>query len=297
MRVVMIFTFLLNFCLTFAQETSEDKEKEALAASIEANNYVYEGNTELLSDDFVEAEVAYRKAIAKDDANVTAKYNLANAYYKEEKLAEAHRRYVQAAKTATNKQEKHSAFHNMGNIFMKTKEYEKAVEAYKNALRNDPNDDETRYNYALAKELLKKQQQQNQNQDQKKDQENKQDQNKDNKDKDKDNKEKEGDKEEDENKDDQKENDQEGDKEDDKEGDKKEDKNKNDQGDEEEKKDKEDENKGGEQPKDQQQQPQRLSPQQLKNLLEAMNNEEKKVQDKINAKKAKGVKVKAEKDW
>ena len=54
----------------------------------------------------------------------------------------------------------------MGNFYMQKKEYEKAVEAYKNALRNNPADDETRYNYALAKELLEKEQQkQDQNQD------------------------------------------------------------------------------------------------------------------------------------
>ena len=57
-----------------------------------------------------------------------------------------------------------------------------------------------------------------------------------------------------------------------------------------------------EEPKDKKQQqpptePGKLSPQQVKNLLEAMNNEEKKVQEKINAKKQKGTKVKPEKDW
>ena len=63
-------------------------------------------------------------------------------------------------------------------------------------------------------------------------------------------------------------------------------------------KDKKD-NKNGEPNENKKQQPQqgKLSPQQVKNLLEAMNNEEKKVQDKINAKKAKGVKIKTEKDW
>jgi hypothetical protein len=62
--------------------------------------------------------------------------------------------------------------------------------------------------------------------------------------------------------------------------------------------DKENDNKDPKnQNKNQQQQPGKLSPQQIKSLLEAMNNQEKKVQEKINAKKAKGPKVKAAKDW
>ena len=59
---------------------------------------------------------------------------------------------MKTAKTAT---QKHKAFHNLGNVFMKEKNYTEAVEAYKNALRNNPSDDETRYNYALAKKMLK----------------------------------------------------------------------------------------------------------------------------------------------
>ena len=72
---------------------------------------------------------------------------------------------------------------------MKQKNYAKAVETYKNALRNNPQDEETRYNYAVAKELLKKEQQQQDNQDQNqdnKDQKNQKDQdNQENKDQDK----------------------------------------------------------------------------------------------------------------
>ncbi|WNH14145.1 hypothetical protein [Thalassobellus suaedae] len=52
--------------------------------------------------------------------------------------------------------------------------------------------------------------------------------------------------------------------------------------------------------KDQQQpkpQPGQMSPQQMKNLLEAMNNQEQKVQEKMNAEKMKGVKIQTDKDW
>ncbi|MEH6682277.1 MAG: tetratricopeptide repeat protein [Sediminicola sp.] len=268
-----------------AQENDAEREK-ALRTS---KNHTWEGNKELSEGHFVTAEAEYRKAISKSTENAAAPYNLGNAYYENETYNEAFSRFKQAGELATDKADKHKAYHNMGNVFMKNKQYEKAVEAYKQALRNDPTDEETRYNLALAKELLKKQQ----------DEEKKNDQNKDNKD--------------DQNKEDQKEKDK-------NEGDSKDQKNdqKKDQGDEGDKgdqKDKEDEKKEGEgdqkqdpqkkpgegeQPNDQQQQqprPNQLSPQQVENLLEAMQNEEKKVKEKIDAQKVKGVKVKNEKDW
>jgi len=171
----------------------------------------------------------------------------------------------------------------MGNVFMKRKEYEKAVEAYKEALRNNPTDEETRYNLALAKEMLKKQQDEQKNDDNKDDKENKDKDKKEDENKDKN----EGDDGENKDNKDEKDKGDEGDeeKEDNKEGD----------GDEKEKQDKKPEDqKEGEQ---KQPRPNQLSKQQIQNLLEAMQNEEKKVQQKIDAKKVQGVKVKNEKDW
>ncbi|MBQ4820180.1 tetratricopeptide repeat protein [Aquimarina sp. MMG016] len=298
MKRYLIIILCFQFGITFSQE--KDLEKDIA----EAKQYVATGNEMLIKDgNFPKAEGEYRKAIAKNPVDATAKYNLANAYYNSEKYDEATERYIETAKIATTKTEKHKAFHNQGNTFMEQKKYKEAVDAYKNALRNNPKDDETRYNLALAKKMLEQQQQENdQNKDQDKD-------NKDeNKDQDKDNKDQEGD-----NKDDKKDEGEEEKK--DKEGDQKD---KGDQGEdkedkegEEEKdekgepKDEEDKNKdqkeGEGKPEDQKQQPQQvqgqLSPQQVKSLLEAMNNEEKKVQDKINAKKVKGTKTRTDKDW
>jgi hypothetical protein len=148
---------------------------------------------------------------------------------------------------------------------MKEKDYSNAVEAYKNALRNDPSDEESRYNYALAKKMLK-------------DNPPPKDKNKDkNKDKDKDKK--------DDKKDPNK------DKKDDKKdkGDNK-DKDKKDGND---KKDKQDKGEGEKpQPK-----PSGASKQRIDNLLDAVNNEEKKVQEKVNAQKVQANPKKPEKDW
>jgi len=255
---------------SFAQK--ESKKPKALK---EANDFVFEGNKLLNEDDFVSAEMAYRKALSEIPESVAGSYNLGNAYYKKGNFNEALYRHIQAAETAISKTEKHKAFHNIGNILMQNKQCKEAVEAFKNALRNIPTDDETRYNLAIAKECAEKQQDQQDNKD-------KQDENKENED----NKDKEGDNKEDK-KDQGGKDKKEGEDEKDEEGKPKDEKEDNGQGDKEQKKDKQ-------KPKPQQSQ---LSPQQIKNLLEAMNNQEQKVQEKINAKKQKGVKIKNEKDW
>lgn len=291
-RIIQIaFAFICIY--GFSQETGDPKEKERnLKAS---TNLTYDANKDLVDDKFVDAEANYRKAISKSNDNAAAKFNLGNAYYKENSFGEAFVRYKQAGETAQAKDERHKAYHNLGNVFMQNKEYEKAIEAYKEALRNDPTDEETRYNLALAKEKQKKDQQQKQN-----------DKNNDDKNKDKDNQDQQQDQQQnknDQNKDQQDKKDQDNQNQDqnkDQGDDKKPDQDQ--QGDQDQKKD--DPNQQGENPKDQKQDPKQqqprpnqLSPQQIRNILEAMNNEEQKVQEKINGKKVKGVPAKNAKDW
>ncbi|WP_291865439.1 tetratricopeptide repeat protein [Maribacter sp.] len=281
-------TLLAIFLLGY-MGISQEEEKEKVKALETSNNYTWDANKNLSEDKFVDAEVDYRKAISKSSENATAPYNLGNAYYKKETYSEAFGRFKQAGEIATSKADKHKAYHNMGNVFMKRKEYEKAVEAYKEALRNNSKDEETRYNLALAKEMLKKEQDEqkkDENKDKKdQDKKDKKDKNEDKKDGDEGDK---GDK-------DKKEEDkkEEGDK-----GDKGEEKKEdNKEGDGDEKKEEKKQPNQGDKPEKQQPRPNQLSKQQVQNLLEAMQNEEKKVKDKIDAKKVKGVKVKNEKDW
>ena len=246
------------------------------------NNHIYDGNQLAKESVFDTAEMSYRKALSKAPEKPEALYNLGNTHYKEKNFDEAKQRYFQTQKFSENKSSKHHAFHNMGNVFMQQKDYAKAVESYKNGLRNNPEDEQTRYNYALAKELLEKEQQeQEQNQDQKdqddKDQEDKKDQDQD------------------------KEGEEEKDKEEDKESKDGEDSEDKKEDGEEEKEEKPEESKDGKDEKEQQPPPKprqgQLSPEQVKSLLEAMNNQEKKVQDKVNAEKIQGVPVRGEKDW
>ena len=135
----------------------------------EVTNQIFEGNTLLDTQVFDEAEMAFRKALSKSPERTEALYNLGNTHFNEQDYDEAKQRYFQTQKFADNNSSKHHAFHNMGNVFMKQKDYAKAVETYKNALRNNSQDEETRYNYAVAKELLEKEQQQQDNQDQNQD--------------------------------------------------------------------------------------------------------------------------------
>jgi tetratricopeptide (TPR) repeat protein len=284
-------TYILILTSLFLTNTSVLSQNKEHKKEIKRSQILLgEADKALKKDQFPLAEADYRKAIALNPKDETPKYNLGTAYYNREMNDVAMKRFQQAAAVASEKIEKHKAFHNLGNTFMNSERYKEAVEAYKNALRNDPTDDETRYNLALAKKLLEDQQQNggDDGDDKNKEDQNKDDQNNENQDKQDKNKE-EQEKENQDNK--------EGD-----EGDKKEEK---DDGKENEDKKEGDENKDKGSPKDpkdeekkqQQPVPGKLSNQQIKNLLDAMNNEEKKVQDKINAKKQKGAKVKSNKDW
>ncbi|WP_299891467.1 tetratricopeptide repeat protein [uncultured Lacinutrix sp.] len=281
MKQIITYIFILIVTFSFAQE--KEKEKELAKITQNANDLVYDANDLASSDDFILAEMEYRKALSTQPTHTAGAYNLGHSYYKKGNYDEALYRNQQAAKNTTDKVEKHKAFHNIGNILMQNKKCKEAIEAFKNALRNDPTDDETRYNLGLAKECAKNQEPP-QEEDDKKDEEKDKKENEDQNDKDDKEKEDEG-----ENKEDNKEK---GD-DDKKEGEDKEDKGKPED-------EKEKDGKGDKEKKEKQkpqQQPGQLSPQQIKNLLEAMNNQEQKVQEKINAEKAKGVKIQTEKDW
>jgi len=252
---------------------SGSAQEEAAQISL-SNNYVFEGNS-LVNENFIEAEKKYRLGVSAKQNNAAGSYNLGNAYYKSELYDEAMLRHLEAINNSGLKLEKHKAYHNIGNTLMRQKRCKEAVSAYKNALRNSPSDDESRYNLALAQECAKEQgdgKGEDKNKDENKDDKENSDENKDNEEKNKD---------------------KGGEDEEKKEGDDKEDedgKPKDDNGNQNDK----DPNKDKGQPKPQ---PGKMSPQQVKNLLEAMNNEEKKVQEKMNASQTKGVKIQTEKDW
>lgn len=267
MRNLLLFTFIFYSSFAFSQT------KEEIALAKENQELLSKAKENIEAGDFASAEAKYRKVIASDPKNTEAKYNLGNAYYEMGKNSEAQKRYIQAAEVAKSKTEKHKIYHNLGNVFMNEKQYRPAVEAYKNALRNNPTDDETRYNLALAKKMLEEHgddggggDQEEENKDEKEEGDSQEEQDQGNEDEDSEDKGNEGEEE---------------------------DESESEQGEEADSNEPEEgEEQAAPQPREG-----RLSPQQIESLLEAMNNEERKVQEKVNAEKQKGAKTKPEKDW
>ena len=230
----LIFILLLVAC--FQGIAQEDKK------------YIRKGNNLYEKEDFVGAEENYLKALEKNNQSTKADFNLGDAFYKQKKFAEAAQQFQKVAEKTTDKELKANAYHNLGNSLLQAEKYQESVNAYKQSLKINPTDNETRYNLAYAKKMLQQQQE--------------------NKDKDKDKK--------DENK-----------KEDKKDQEKKDQENK----------DKSDEKKEGDKDKEQQPQPNQLSKQEAKQMLDALNNQEKKVQAKLKKKKENTQKLNIEKDW
>ena len=153
------------------------------ASTIQAQNErkdIRKGNKAFRQQNYVQAEVDYRKATAKNGRNPQAIYNLGCAFMAQQKDSSAVVQFENASKIETNPKRKAMAFHNIGVICQKKQLFSEAIEAYKESLRNNPSDNETRYNLELCKRQLKNQ---NNNNNNDKNQQNKNDKNKDNKNK------------------------------------------------------------------------------------------------------------------
>lgn len=229
------------------------------AAHAQVTRYLNNGNKLYGQQRYSEATADYAKAVAKNPTYAPGLFNLGSSLYQEKKYDSSRKVMEATAKVAKDKGSQSAANYNIGNTYMSQQKWEDAINAYKNTLRNNPQDVDAKYNLSYAEQMLKKQQNQDKNKkddkkdkkDQKKDQ---QDQKKD-QNKDKDNKDK-----------------------------------KDNQQDQQDKKD--ENNKDDQHP---QSQPSKLSQQQADQLLNALQQEEKKLQDKM--KKEKGIPVKMQKDW
>lgn len=142
----------------------------SLHAQKAERDLIRKGNRMYNDSVYEQAEVNYRKAMEVNPKSTVAMYNLANTLMQQNKLEEAMEQYVGATRVEKEKANLAEIYHNMGVIFQSQKDYAKAIEAYKQSLRNNPKDDETRYNLALAQKLLKDQQQNQQNQKEKQNQ-------------------------------------------------------------------------------------------------------------------------------
>ena len=141
-----------------------------VCAAVYAQNdrqLIREGNRLYRQKQYAQAEVLYRKAIAKNAENPQAQYNLGCALMMQQKDSAAVIQYQNAAKLEKNKLRQSKSWHNVGVMCQSHQMYGEAIKAYEQALRCNPTDDETRYNLALCKQMNKNNPQQNQNQDKK----------------------------------------------------------------------------------------------------------------------------------
>ena|SRR6218665_395957 len=229
----------------------------AFSAAQQEKKAIYDGNSSYDLKKYEDAEKNYKDALKKNKDSYKASFNLGDAYYKQEKYEEAAEQFQALTHRASSKDTLAKAYHNLGNALLKSKKYQESIDAYKNALKNNPNDKDTRYNLACAQQYLKKQQQQQQQQqEQKKKGDQKKDDKKDKKDQDQ------------------------------------KDKDKKDQ----DKKDQDKKNKENKDKKEQQQKEQ-ISKEDAQRLLDALQNDEKDLQGKMKKGKVKGVRAQIEKDW
>ncbi len=219
--------------------------------------YIYKGNKLYAEQKYKDAELNYRKSVEKKNQSVEGNFNLGDALYKQKQYDKAAEQFTKIAASPAARTAKAHAYHNLGNSLLQSKKLEESIEAYKKALMNNPKDDETRYNLAYAQQMLKKQQQQK---NQNKDQKN---QNKDQKNKDQQNKDKDR---------------------------------KNQQNKDQDKKDGGQDQKNKPDPQEGKQ-PDRLSKEDAQRMLDALNNDEQRTQDKIKNRKVRAGSTRITKDW
>lgn len=242
----------------------------ALTASAQVDRHdVRAGNRKFRKDNWKEADISYRKALVKDSTSVAANYNLANTLYRQENYEEAEKLMKKIGDNASASANAADYWYNTGDIAIAKKDWQGAVNAFKEALLKNPSDMDAKENYIYAKKMLENQQkngggngdgqdnqdQNNQNQDQNKNgQDQNNDQNKDGQNKDQDQNQNQN----------QNQN--------------------NGQGN------------GSQQP--QQGQEGKISPQQAQQMLRAIQAKEKETQDKVNKEKADALKSRQkEKNW
>ncbi|MBK9273607.1 MAG: tetratricopeptide repeat protein [Flavobacteriales bacterium] len=243
-------THILLLAMSVAGAQAQDRKADAALS---------EGNALYRQGDHAGAAAAYQRAGTLAPADLRPTFNLGDALYRQGDPAAAQQQFERSAQESRDPADQARAYHNLGNSHLAQQRPQQAIEAYRQALRRDPSDEDTRYNLAYAQRMLKQQQQQ-QNKDQQKqeDQENKDQEQQQGQDK----------------KDQEQQQDQ--------------------QQDQQQQKPGED---GRQEQQQQAQQPQRMSREEAERLLDALDRQERDVQDKVRQKLRVPVRVPIEKDW
>ena len=169
MKAFIIIIILLLPALTFAQD---------------AKDLLRKGNKQYEKKKFNDAEISYRKSLEFDNKSHKAVFNLGDALYKQKQYDKASQEFTSIANQKIDEETTSMAYHNLGNSLLKSNKYEESIDAFKQSLRMNPKDRDTKYNLEYAKSMLHKQQQnKNQNKQDKQQQQQQQNQDKKNKDK------------------------------------------------------------------------------------------------------------------
>jgi tetratricopeptide (TPR) repeat protein len=136
-----------------------------------AQKLVRSGNTKYKDGHFKNAEIDYRKALTKSPNSQKAAFNLGNSLYKQQNFEEAAAQYLKIGQNENKEVPKANVYYNLGNSLLENKKYKESIDAYKMALRQNPKDEDTRYNLSYAMTKLQQQQKQEQNKKQQQKQE------------------------------------------------------------------------------------------------------------------------------
>ncbi|MEZ7929224.1 MAG: tetratricopeptide repeat protein [Flavobacteriales bacterium] len=172
-NILIILSFLMSFN-SFAQNKK---------------SFLRDGNELYADSSYNEAEMQYRKSLEKDQDYFNASFNLADAVYKQERYEESSALFDALKDNAPTETDLAKVYHNLGNSLVKEQKLEEAIEAYKNALRINPKDKDTRHNLAITHKQKQQQEKEQENKDEKDEQE--QDKEGENKEEEKENKEQE----------------------------------------------------------------------------------------------------------
>ncbi len=157
---VMVTLLFLNFCFAYSIFAQSERM------------LVREGNQMYKDKKYNDAEVNYKKSLGVNKDSKSAQFNLGDAYYKQGRYDDAIKQFENiSADKNLDKETQAKAFHNLGNSQLQAKKYGESIDAYKNALKLNSKDNDTRYNLAYAQQMLQQEQQkQQQKQDENKDQ-------------------------------------------------------------------------------------------------------------------------------
>ena len=135
----------------------------SVSAQKDVRKSIRKGNKEYARQKFPEATILYEKALSENASSKEATFNLANTLYKQkgwDKSIEQYNHFISLEQE--NPAEASAGWHNVGNALLQKKELQKSMEAYKMALRLNPQDEETRYNLAVVQKMIQDQEQQDQ---------------------------------------------------------------------------------------------------------------------------------------